>query len=172
MASAMDDMAKMQLHTEIFRETHRQTQDVNVKLDKDWFRVESFIKRVPKAITVRRYWDIIRQPTESTKAFRQLYMIKKALIDWPMMSAAIAKLAQQEFRTKLGALKRLKNQTIRQNKQIEKTRLDKAANIMKNDKEKGKSRKLKHQPPSSQRIRIPLQTPSSIRSDDVVTLGA
>jgi hypothetical protein len=127
----MDVEADMKLHTEIFQEGRRQTHDVDVKLDKDWFRVERCLKRVPKAITVRRYWDIIKQPTESTTAFRQFYLIKRALIDWPLMGAAIGKLAQQEFRTKLSALKRLKNQTICNNKKIVKNKLDKAADIIK-----------------------------------------
>jgi hypothetical protein len=127
----MDVEADMRLHTEIFREGHRQTQEVTVKLDKDWFRVERRIHNAPKAITVRRYWDIIRQPMESTTAFRQLYLIKKALIDWPSMGAAIAKVAQKEFRNNQGAIKRLKKQTITQNNKIVKAKLDRAAEVMK-----------------------------------------
>jgi hypothetical protein len=121
----------MKLHTEIFRPGRRQTHDVDVKLDKDWFRVEKSFKRVPKPITVRRYWDIIKQPIESTTAFQQLYMIKRALLDWPVMGAAISKLAQEEFRTTMTALKRLKKQTIAHNKKIVRNKLDKAPDIIK-----------------------------------------
>jgi hypothetical protein len=131
----------MNLHTEIFQGGRRQAHDVDVKLDKDWFRVEHSLKRVPKAITVRRYWDIIKQPTESTTAFRQLYLINKALVDWPVMGAAIGKLAQQEFRTKMTALKRLKKQTITHDKKVVKNKLDKAADIIK-EKSFGKPFKL------------------------------
>jgi hypothetical protein len=137
-AIAMDVEATMRLHTEIFREGGRQTQDVNVKLDKDWFRVERCQRKPPNAITVRRYWDTIKQPTESTTAFRQLYSIKRALIDWPLMGAAIGKLAQQEFNTSQGALKRLKDQTIRSNSKMLRTKLDKATDIIK-EKSLGKS---------------------------------
>ncbi len=151
----MDVEADMQLHVEIFRGGRRQTQDVVVKLDKDWFRVEHSLKRVPKAITVRRYWDIIKQPTESTTAFRQLYLIKRALIDWPLMGAAIGKLAQQEFQTSLRALNRLKYQTIRGNNKLRKSKCDTGTDIIKeqslgksinsdkkkNGKQKGTSKK-------------------------------
>jgi hypothetical protein len=121
----------MKLHTEIFRQGRRQTYDVDVKLDRDWFRVEKSLKKMPKPITVRRYWDLIKQPTESTTAFQQLYMIKRAMLDWPVMGAAISKLAQEEFKISMIALKRLKKQTIAHNKKIVKNKLDKAADIIK-----------------------------------------
>ncbi len=145
----------MKLHAEIFRQGCRQTYDVDVKLDRDWFRVEKSLKKMPKPITVRRYWDTIKQPTESTTAFRQLYLIKRALIDWPLMGAAIGKLAQQEFQTSQRALNRLKSQTIRGNNKLRKSKCDTGTDIIKeqslgksinsdkkkNGKQKGTSKK-------------------------------
>jgi hypothetical protein len=58
-----------------------------------------------------------------------------------VMGAAIGKLAQQEFRTKMTALKRLKKQTITHDKKVVKNKLDKAADIIK-EKSFGKPFKL------------------------------
>jgi hypothetical protein len=93
----MDIAADMELHTEIFHGGVRRAPGVTVTLDKDWFRMHKLRAKKPSAISVKRYWALLKQPLDAMTALPTLYMIRKAMLDWPRMGAAIAKLAHKEF---------------------------------------------------------------------------
>jgi hypothetical protein len=46
---------------------------------------------------VKRYWSLLKEPLTEHSALQSLYMIKRAMLDWPSMGAAIAKRASLEY---------------------------------------------------------------------------
>mgnify|MGYP002809581965 FL=1 len=48
-------------------------------------------------MNVKRYWSLLKEPLTEHSALQSLYMIKRAMLDWPSMGAAIAKRARLEY---------------------------------------------------------------------------
>jgi hypothetical protein len=101
----MDLEADNALHAEIFLGPPPQSPTVTVTLDKDWFRMYSSRNKKPTADSVKRYWAALKQPLNSGNALPVLYMIRRAMLDWPQMGAAIGKLARKEFEDALAEIK-------------------------------------------------------------------
>ncbi len=71
---------------------------VTVTLPKDWFQMHTSRNTKPAALTVKRYWALLEKPLDNRTAIEALCMMKRALIDWPKMGAAIGKLAHEKFK--------------------------------------------------------------------------
>jgi hypothetical protein len=107
-AGAMDLMEELHLHDQIARGGTPRQRGVTVTLEADWFRMTGLRTKKPSALSVDRYWAILKQPLDETCALQSLYMIKRALLDWPSMGAAIAKRASKEWVHAMLAKKHLK----------------------------------------------------------------
>ena len=77
-----------------------------------WFRIRSVRYVKPSAIQVKRWWNIIRKPATELDLPTQLHMIRRAMIEWPKMGAAIGKLAQQEHQCAKKKYKALHRQAL------------------------------------------------------------
>ncbi len=58
----------------------------------------------PPAVSVQLYWSYLKEPLDAMSALPTLYMIRRAMLDWPNMGA-IAQLALKEFKMEKAAKK-------------------------------------------------------------------
>ncbi len=93
------------LDRELFGASGPRDPDVTMTIPKDWFHMSCYKQTKPSVVTVQRYWNVLKQPLDAMSGLQTLYMIKKALIEWPKMGAAIAKLALKEYKIKQQAKK-------------------------------------------------------------------
>jgi hypothetical protein len=59
----------------------------------------------PSAVSVQLYWSYLKEPLDAMSALPTLYMIRRAMLDWPKMGVAIAQLALKEFKMEKAAKK-------------------------------------------------------------------
>jgi hypothetical protein len=83
-----------------------------------WFQIRSVRHVKPSAIQVKRWWDIIRKPATDLDLSTQLHMIRRAMLEWPKMGAAIGKLAQQEHQLAKKQCKALQRQALNKFKKM------------------------------------------------------
>ena len=79
------------------RECDPQDGNLTLCLEDDWFRVLSIRNKKPKPSSVQKYWAVLRKPWNDSDAMYTLFLAKRALLEWPEMGAAIARLAQKEL---------------------------------------------------------------------------
>ncbi len=96
-ACAMDIMEEIYLQEQIDRGGVPRQRGVQVTLEADWFRMTALRTKKPSAMMVDRYWSFLKEPLSEHSALQTLYMIKRSMLDWPSMGAAIAKRARLEF---------------------------------------------------------------------------
>jgi hypothetical protein len=94
---AMDIMEEIYLQEQIDRGGAPRQRGVQVTLEADWFRMTALRTKKPSALMVKRYWSLLKEPLTEHSALQSLYMIKRAMLDWPSMGAAIAKRASLEY---------------------------------------------------------------------------
>ena len=73
------------------------SQDVTITLQNDFFLNVCRTNKNPAAKSVKRWWALLKQPLDSTNVYCTMNLVRRALLDWPKMGAAIAKMAEQEF---------------------------------------------------------------------------
>jgi hypothetical protein len=93
----MDIMEEIHLQEQIDRGGAPRQRGVQVTLEADWFRMTALRTKKPSALMVKRYWSLLKEPLTEHSALQSLYMIKRAMLDWPSMGAAIAKRASLEY---------------------------------------------------------------------------
>ena len=93
----MDIVAEMELHDDIFDGGVGKPAEVFVTVRQDWFRIRKLRNSKPSVSQVEKYWSWLKRPCDSFLVHSQLHMIKRSMLEWPKMGAAIAKLAQKEF---------------------------------------------------------------------------
>jgi hypothetical protein len=104
------------------------SQDVTVTLENDFFQMLCRRNKKPTTTSVKRWWGMLKRPMDDTNVHCTLNLVRRALLDWPKMGAAIAKMAGEEFaeqrkekqlRKKFAArlARKLKQQTISEGKQ-------------------------------------------------------
>ena len=104
---AMDIMEEIYLQEQIDRGGAPRQRGVQVTLE-DWFRMTALRTKKPSALMVKRYWSYLKEPMTEHSALQSLYMIKRAMLDWPSMGAAIARRARMEYLETKAAKKHLR----------------------------------------------------------------
>ena len=126
-SSAMAAAAERALN-EFVRGGPVRSQDVTVTLEHDFFEMLCRRNKKPSTTSVKRWWGMLKRPLDDTNVYCTLNLMRRALLDWPKMGAAIAKMAGEELveRRKEKQLRRrfaakaamkLKKQAIREGKQ-------------------------------------------------------
>lgn len=105
---AMDIMEEIYLQEQIDRGGAPRQRGVQVTLEADWFRMTALRTKKPSALMVKRYWSYLKEPMTEHSALQSLYMIKRAMLDWPSMGAAIARRARMEYLETKAAKKHLR----------------------------------------------------------------
>jgi hypothetical protein len=95
--AVMDIEAEMEMHDAIFRGGVGRPVGVQVTLAKNWLSIQNMRNVKPSVRQVAKYWAEMQKPEDSLSMSMQLHLVKRALLEWPKMGAAIAKLAQKEF---------------------------------------------------------------------------
>ncbi len=95
-ALAMATMAEFDL-VKFVGEGSRRSRDVTVTLEHNFFQMLCRRNKKPSVTTVQRWWAVLKQPLDDTNALSILNLVRRALLDWPKMGAAIAKMAHQEL---------------------------------------------------------------------------
>jgi hypothetical protein len=93
----MNIMEEIYLQEQIDRGGAPRQRGVQVTLEADWFRMTALRTKKPSALMVKRYWSYLKEPMTEHSALQALYMIKRAMLDWPSMGAAIARRASMEY---------------------------------------------------------------------------
>jgi hypothetical protein len=75
----------------------RRSVDVTITLENNFFQMLCRRNKQPSKTTVQRWWALLKQPMDDTNAASILNLVRRALLDWPKMGAAIAKMAHQEL---------------------------------------------------------------------------
>ncbi len=75
----------------------RRSGDVTVTLENNFFQMLCRRNKKPSKTTVQRWWAVLKQPMDDTNAATILNLVRRALLDWPKMGAAIAQMAHQEL---------------------------------------------------------------------------
>ena len=117
-AVVMDWEAEMELHNLIFYGGNGRPVGVQVTLLPQWFSICKRWKQKPSVRMVKRYWALMQAPEDSKSMTVQLHMIKRAMIEWPKMGAAIAKLAQKQFHQAKKEAKLLRRRQLYKNKKM------------------------------------------------------
>ena len=97
---------------------NRKERAVTVSVRPWWFQIRNVKQVKPSARQVKRWWTIIRKPATDLDVSTQLHMIKRAMIEWPKMGAAIGKLAQQEYQQEKKNAKALNRQVLNKLKKL------------------------------------------------------
>ncbi len=90
--------------------------DVTLTLEPDYFQVLCRRNKKPSATSVKRWWAMIKRPMDDTHVYTPINLVRRALLDWPKMGAAISKMAHKEFvlaRKEKVRLKRVEAQAAR-----------------------------------------------------------
>ena len=95
-AVAMDTMSQLALF-ELAGGGPRRSRDVSVTLEHNFFQVLCRRNKKPSEVTVKRWWALIKQPLDDTNVHSILNLVRRSLLDWPKMGAAIAEKAQQDL---------------------------------------------------------------------------
>ncbi len=93
----MDIETEMELRDAIFYGGVGMPVGVQVTLASDWFSIRNMRNKKPSVRQVARYWALMQAPEDSMAMNVQMHLIKRAMLEWPKMGAAIAKLARTEF---------------------------------------------------------------------------
>ena len=93
----MDIETEMELRDAIFYGGVGKPVGVQVTLATDWFSIRNMRNKKPSVRQVAKYWAEMQKPEDSLSMSTQLFLVKRAMLEWPKMGAAIAKLAQKEF---------------------------------------------------------------------------
>jgi hypothetical protein len=91
----MDTMAEQAL-LEFVGERPQRSREVTVTLQHNFFQVLCRRNKKPSKGTVKKWWAVLQQPLDDTNSYSILNLVRRALLDWPKMGAAIAQMAQQE----------------------------------------------------------------------------
>jgi hypothetical protein len=83
-----------------------------------WFEIRNVRHVKPSTLQVKRWWAIIRKPATDLDFSTQLHMIRRAMLEWPKMGAAIGKLAQQEHQQAKKKCRALKRQALNKFKKM------------------------------------------------------
>jgi hypothetical protein len=75
----------------------RRSVHVTVTLENNFFQMLCRRNKKPSKTTVQRWWDVLKQPMDDTNAASILNLVRRALLDWPKMGAAIAQMAHEEL---------------------------------------------------------------------------
>ncbi len=73
------------------------SQDVTVTLENDFFQMLCRRNKKPSKVTVKRWWALLKQPLDDTNVHSILNLVRRSLLDWPKMGAAISEKAQQDL---------------------------------------------------------------------------
>jgi hypothetical protein len=73
------------------------SQDVTITLEPDYFQMRCRTNKKPSTTSVKRWWALLKRPMDDTNVSTTINLVRRALLDWPKMGAAIAKMAEQEF---------------------------------------------------------------------------
>ena len=68
--------------------------DVTVTLEHDFFEMLCRRNKKPSTTSVKRWWGMLKRPLDDTNVYCTLNLTRRALLDWPKMGAAIAKMAE------------------------------------------------------------------------------
>jgi hypothetical protein len=93
----MDIEAEVEMHNAIFYGGADRPVGVQVTVQSNWFRINNMRNKKPAASQVAKYWAEMQKAEDSLSINVQLHLIKRAMLEWPKMGAAIAKLAQKEY---------------------------------------------------------------------------
>jgi hypothetical protein len=93
----MDIEAEVELHNAICYGGAGRPVGVQVTLQSNWFRITKMRNKKPAPSQVAKHWAELQKAEHSLSINVQLHLIKRAMLEWPKMGAAIAKLAQKEF---------------------------------------------------------------------------
>ncbi len=93
----MDIEAEVEMHNAIFYGGADRPVGVQVTVQSNWFRINNMRNKKPAASQVAKYWAEMLKAEDSLSINVQLPLIKRAMLEWPKMGAAIAKLAQKEY---------------------------------------------------------------------------
>jgi hypothetical protein len=93
----MDIETEMELRDAIFHGGVGMPVGVQVTLASDWFSIRNMRNKKPSVRQAAKYWAEMQKPEDSLSMSNQLFLVKRAMLEWPKMGAAIAKLAQKEF---------------------------------------------------------------------------
>ncbi len=95
-ALAMATMAELDL-LKFVGEGSRRSVDVTVTLEHNFFQMLCRRNKKPSMTTVQRWWAVLKQPLDDTNVHSILNLVRRSLLDWPKMGAAIAQMAQQDL---------------------------------------------------------------------------
>mgnify|MGYP002812533883 CR=1 FL=1 len=95
-AVAMDTMSELALF-ELAGGGPRRSRDVSVTLEHNFFQVLCRRNKKPSKVTVKMWWALLKQPLDDTNVHSILNLVRRSLLDWPKMGAAIAEKAQQDL---------------------------------------------------------------------------
>ena len=73
------------------------SQGLSVPMGHDCFEVLCCKNRNPTKPQVKRWYYMLRRPLDDTNVYCTLNLVRRALVDWPKMGAAIAKMAGQDI---------------------------------------------------------------------------
>jgi hypothetical protein len=93
----MDIEAEVALHHAVFYGEGGKPVGVQVTLQPNWFKLRKIKNQKPSVRQVAKFWAELQDPEDSMSMHVQLHMIKRAMLEWPKMGAAIAKLARKKF---------------------------------------------------------------------------
>jgi hypothetical protein len=91
---------------------------VQLTLLPKWFAICNLRNKKPSVVQVARYWALMQAPEDSMSMNMQMHLIKRAMLEWPKMGAAIAKLAQKQFLQAKKEAKSLKRSQLYKNKKM------------------------------------------------------
>jgi hypothetical protein len=83
-----------------------------------WFHIRKVRHVEPSAIQVKRWWAILKKPATDLVLKTQLNLIRRAMLEWPKMGAAIGKLAQQQHQLAKKKLKAVNRQALNKFKKM------------------------------------------------------
>jgi hypothetical protein len=91
---------------------------VQITLLPKWFAICNLRNKKPSVVQVARYWALMQAPEDSMAMNVQMHLIKRAMLEWPKMGAAIAKLAQKQFLQAKKKAKSLQRSQLYKNKRM------------------------------------------------------
>jgi hypothetical protein len=73
------------------------SQGLSVPMDHDWFEVLCRKNKKPTKAHVKRWYYMLRRPLDDSNVCCSLQLVRRALLDWPKMGAALVLMAAEEF---------------------------------------------------------------------------